>query len=443
MQKKSLFVFVLLLAQMFAIGVSPGSLTFENVLKEGYAEGSFSVSEGSGDPSTITVSVGGELADWVTLSENEFVIEGPGIGHTVTVMVSPPATAQSRWYSGNIDVLSKPLSDELSPEEDGFYVTATAGSSVSLAVYVTGEEYFIISLTEAALKRSPIEAGDPIEVTLSLSNDGNVDLLPVAMVEVLDSDGNIIATSEKVSAEEVLKPTTQGSYGFSFPMDVAEGSYTLRVSLFSTEDSTESIAQQELSLEVLEKGGLEVRGEVKEVEGQSPGITVGSPFKITTQFQSMGTAIFDVKYRGEVYQDGELIELIESDPQEVGPGESVTLLAYFTPEEAGNYVVNGYVLYGSHMDGPFVTTFSASPMEVPSEPPAPPTEPTTTTEEPTEVSEEVAKPDMTNLVLVLILAIALVALALSAKHYFAAPEEKPKPKKKAAKKSKKKKKRKR
>jgi len=121
-----------------------------------------------------------------------------------------------------------------------------------------------------------------------------------------------------------------------------EGEYTAQV-IVSLGDKV--IGQQEVPFSLLTPGMLTVTGDLTSLEyyGEPSLATIT---KIEGKFVNTGLVDIPVKLVVEVYQLGNLVELLESDEVALTSEAEETLTVYFEPAEPGDYNLRGHVVYG-------------------------------------------------------------------------------------------------
>ena len=67
--------------------------------------------------------------------------------------------------------------------------------------------------------------------------------------------------------------------------------------------------------------------------------------KVIAEFENTGTVDTKAMFTGEVYCDGELVELLESDEKLIAAGETANIVSYYKITIPGEYMINGLVLY--------------------------------------------------------------------------------------------------
>ena len=319
-----------------SIGISPAELSFENVLKGGYAESAVSVSTSSETPLNFTVSTAGAVKDWIEFEPSQnLTISRDGMKR-VSVIVRPPADVANGIYTGSI------LVSTTSARSGGTGAGAgvTTGTTSDVTVKITGDEIKKASVQNVEAKDT--EEGYPVEISVSVLNEGNVVITPLVTVEIFSKAGTDVLKSVSSSETSVL-PTKMSIIRLKAGTEGLEkGEYSALVTV--TMDGV-TLSQNMLHFSLLEKGTLSKMGVLQKVWNE-PWADIGSVVKIDAYFENQGELLVSGKFKGEVYRAGSLVEVAESEELEVPVGKTVVLSAYFRPEQPGQYVVKGAVIYG-------------------------------------------------------------------------------------------------
>ncbi|MBS3164282.1 hypothetical protein J4439_02530 [Candidatus Woesearchaeota archaeon] len=320
------------------IGLSPGSLSFENVLRDGYAEGTFVVTSSMSESVPIYGRVQGDVGEWLHFPDategllGEVSVEHPLI---VRVAVAPPGDVASGRYSGYVLLETGTLAS----------VGDTIGSAVRVSLLgwthlsVTGEE--IRDCQVGALQLTDTEPGMPLELSLMVRNTGNVRLAPEVQVDIWDQGETTLLTGAEEHMETVL-PTTKREQRFYLDHGLPQGQYWALVSV------PECGSSQLLTFDVLPLGGVADRGQLESVTSEV-WARVGDLVPVRAVFSNTGQRSVRAIFRGSVVSEGRTIELLQSEEALVPPGESAELLSYFRPQRTGQYELRGRVHYNGKL----------------------------------------------------------------------------------------------
>jgi len=324
-----------------AIGVNRADFSFQDVLREGYAEDSFVVSTDSSDLISGAVEVEGEIAEWVSFRPDNVLENGFNFSstnpQTLTVIIQPPEDAANGEYSGTIRVLT----GEIGRSGGGRIGTSTrAAFGIDTVVGITGVE--TRSCVLGGIQVTNTELTQDFELTYSVKNTGNVRMAPVLDVEVFNQAQEETVLQRSVQTTQEVLPTRSQRFRSSIEQDLVVGQYWARVS--SPECSGSSL----LTFDVLERGGVVDSGEFVDLEANSWN-EVGDIIPILAYFQNTGSRTVSAKFKGTVMKNSKLFKVIDTDFYNTPPGDAVTIETFFNPLEPGRYVVEGRILYNDKL----------------------------------------------------------------------------------------------
>ena len=161
------------------IGVSPSIVKFSNMLKDGYAERRITISTSIVDPGNAHFETEGEIGNWITLTDDEFVFSKDS-PYVFNLIMQPSEDAKNGNYSG----ILRMTTDEIVTVERGAGSSVIAQVGLLLYVEVIGDE--IIDCRAGAISITSAEIDDPFLVRTTVHNDGNVRLRPQIIVDVWD-----------------------------------------------------------------------------------------------------------------------------------------------------------------------------------------------------------------------------------------------------------------
>ncbi len=322
-------------ASAVSIGAGPSTIDFGKLVRGGYAEEEVTVSTSGDEDLTCTVEFLGGLKDWLSVDVGDSFELPANSRVRLKAVVQPPLDAGNGVYEGAIYIKAGPTSSA----EGGTGMVVGAGTRISVKAEITGEES--VSIIVRNLRVSDTEVGYPIPFSGSVVNSGNVRVKPVFDVTVADASGSEVAS--KTHDELEVLPTRMEDFEFTIPSTgLKVGAYSADVKVH---EGGELMYNQTLPFNMLEEGSWSVSGELKEiilnVESASPGEAV----KALAVFKNTGQVKVNAKFKGEASLEGRLQGVVESDELTVTPGETVNMEFYYTPSEAGNYLLRGYVLY--------------------------------------------------------------------------------------------------
>ncbi len=318
-------------AAAVSLGVSPSNIEFRDVLKGGYAEGTATISTSSPEPVEISLSVGGEARDWITLGETTFTLE-PNSRHGVKVMVEPPADAPNGAYKASVTAKTRP------PAEGQQVMGAIIITAVEMqaTISVTGDQ--IIDYEVPSVQVKDTEEGQPIEFNIRVDNRGNTRITPQIRVDIMDEASTIKSLDH---GETEILPTTSENILLKVDNDLPIGQYRAKVTVSAEGEQT----QETVGFEVLERGSLRLQGQLITIRTDKVWATVGDVVELTAVFKNTGQLVAPAVFKGKVYLDDDIVDVIEGDEIDVPVGETADLTTYYKPGQPGKYKIVGWVYY--------------------------------------------------------------------------------------------------
>ena len=388
-------VFMLISPTVYGIslGISPGTISFKDVLRGGYAERVVTVSTSSDEPINCRVILGGPFKEWLSFEPGENFTLSANSRLQLKVIVKPPGDVPNGIYDGFITVRAEPTG-EPGPGMGAAIATAVA---MKASIEITGEEILKYKVLGIGVKDT--EEKHPIEFSIEIMNEGNVKVSPLIHIDILNEDKTEILNSLDFSEKEIL-PTTKATIAIKIPNDLEIGKYWADISTYLGD---EIVTQRLLGFDVLERGSLSIQGELIKVELNNIWVEVGEVVKITAFFRNTGVLSTPAKFKGEIYMDDRLVEIIESEELYVPVGETIEFPSYFTPKEQGRYVINGYVVYSKKITPEKGTILNVNPAEKKVENKTI----TSTTPSTTETEEPEPKPNYLPYIIIVVLLLAL------------------------------------
>ncbi len=339
------FVFIVLVFILFSasfvdaaiLGVNRASVTFDNVLRGGFAEEEIIVSIGRPDDVFVFFEARGEIADWISFEPSEgsfFVSEGdPGV---ISVMVEPPSDARVDSYEGTVFISTGALGN----------VSSAMGSNVVVAfevdVLINITDTQIVSCTAGGLDISDVEIDEENVISARVRNTGNVRYSPAFDVKVFSQMQDEVVKEYTYSHNEDIIPTRTSLIEGSFNLDLDPGQYWAEVS--------EPVcgSRSMITFSVLERGGISDTGVLEKVSAKT-WASVGEIVPIIATFKNEGSRTVSAQFKGTVTKDDRVIEIVESDVINVPPDSEVELDSFFSPDDSGQYRVSGRVHFNNRV----------------------------------------------------------------------------------------------
>jgi hypothetical protein len=332
-----LLLFTLNLAQASIIGVNRAELTFEDVLRNGYAEQEFIVSMGTEFDVEVFYEARGEIASWISFEPNQGrVIVNENNPQTIKVIAQPPSDARVDTYEGTIVVLTGPVGQT----QGRLGTNVVAAFEIKVFIEITDTQILRCSIGGISLSDS--EVGFSNSLSASVRNFGNVRIRPNLNIEVLDRLEQNVVTSYVYSTSNDVLPTATNPINTNINLDLNPGQYWARISSDSCDGSNY------LTFQVLELGGIRDIGEFIRLQNDA-WAQEGEIIPLTALFRNRGERVVSAQFKGVVTKNSRIVELIESDVVNVNPNELIEINMFFIPEESGQYEIKGRMHYNNQI----------------------------------------------------------------------------------------------
>ncbi len=319
-------------ASALSIGVTPGRVSFSNMLKDGYAERTVRVTTNSLDEVVARMEISGELSSWVRTepADETFRIssESP---HELRIIVETPPDARSDTYTGRLSFIVEGQGD----------IAGRAGGIVKPGVIVnmdaTVSDVEVRACISGGFSISDTEIGFPFDVSATITNDGNVRIRPRISYEIWDQNRERIVLSGDFFSGEIL-PSTRKRVSRTVENSLDIGQYWAFIS------TDECGSSSMLTFSVVEKGGIVDRGTLERIEHRS-WVSAEENVEIKAIFRNEGPRTVYAKFQGNIRLDDRIVDVIETDEISIAPDERGEFITYFRPETPGRYVISGRGIY--------------------------------------------------------------------------------------------------
>jgi hypothetical protein len=177
-----------------------------------------------------------------------------------------------------------------------------------------------------------------------VTNNGNVRLKPEFTLEFWNQDQSKIINTSTFTVNENIFPTVQKKIFYSLKHNLPIGQYWVRIKTSPCGDAGNGF----ITTSVLERGGVSDKGELLAIENE-PWVKVGSIVPIDAVFRNFGSRVVSAKFKGTISSGEEIFKIIDTDPLDVVPGDTVKIRTYFNPVQEGQYMITGRVLYNKKL----------------------------------------------------------------------------------------------
>ncbi|MCA1811681.1 MAG: hypothetical protein LC623_06680 [Halobacteriales archaeon] len=289
----------------------------------------------SGGEEVDVTATGAEPAGaWITAVPAAFHL-GPDGQAEVTLRIDVPHDAAKGRHLGRID----------------FIPVASAGaagnqvlSGVSGLLDISVDPTAVHDLAVEAMRVANIHVGEPLPVAVDARNRGNVQdayRLEVSVLDVARATVHLHTTFDAA-------PLTAGDRRtdtFNATVDLPEGQYAY--TLTATLKGSSKVLRTEQGLFQVAGPGAKFRlGTLPLLSVAPPEPKAGEEVRVLALFRNEGALdLTEVRFTGTVLRDGTPVATLEAAPVAVGAQRNATLLAAYTPGQAGTYLVRGHAVY--------------------------------------------------------------------------------------------------
>ena len=321
------------------LGISPAEMITPNLSKGSTVERTFVLSRS--DPKEdlfFTVTTEGATKDWTTLDKGTtFTMPAGEQRFPIVVTAKIPLDAANGEYKGGIRMTS---STDLGKATSGNGAAIMLAALIQTDFTVTGEQILEYEVSDLGIRN--IEEGSPVEVSVTVTNTGNVTARPTKVhVEIFDKLNKTKLESTDVTEMGSVEPFTTGSIAIAVPTKLTIDQYWARVTAYKDETV---LKEENMVFEIVAVGSLQKSGNLKEIQLNKKS-AVGEVVKIIGVFENTGKANYSAKLVSEIYKGKKLIKVAEGDLTTVNTGKTENLSVYFTPEASGNFTIKSRVDY--------------------------------------------------------------------------------------------------
>ncbi len=317
-------------AAAVGVGVTPPFLDIDDALRgTTYEEYITAFNTDNSSANTYGLAASGDISGWVSYylpdSPDTAItsIDIPASGtQTILVKIAIPADTPNGAYDGMLSITATAKA----PGENGVNVSVDA--PVVVTIQVTGTQNISGKVND--ILAYDVEVGYPLRLIVMFENTGNVEAAPLIEAAIVYQDIEVDTFSS--SSTKVAAGTTGNLEAEWDTTGNAPAEYTAKVTV-SLDGKV--LMQKDVPFNILPLGELTRSGDLKDVFIDNAAI-VGKPLKVQATFANTGQIDTNVYFTGEVYLEGNLIQVMTSDTLLVRPGQQEVLTAYFTPEQAGD-----------------------------------------------------------------------------------------------------------
>lgn len=330
------------------IGISPPTIEIADAYRGNEYRRTVTVFNAGQEARSFALEAKGEIEDWITFHDPDDpetaieIISVPGRPSAeqagtarVLVRIRLPDDVASGTYSSRLYVTS----DRLSGDDGDSGHAVRLQASTALAISVSGSQ--ILRGEVGRIEAGNTEIGLPLVIKVNFANTGNVVARPDIDVAIINAaDGKVAEfshseTEVRVDAREVIELEWDTSAAGK------TGDYTAQVSVSL---AGESIDTRNVPFKIFPRGGLAAQGRLVSLSFEQPP-ALRAMTKVVAEFENTGPVEVSARLVAEVYRDGNLVDLMESEAWLVSAGEDEVIPGYYRPNRPGEYVLKGHVAY--------------------------------------------------------------------------------------------------
>ena len=343
------------------LGIAPASITVSDAFKGGTYERTITVFNTGDETGTFELTAEGECADWISFYKpeepntpiTEVTIPGKGKAKVLVKFDIPKDIANAN-YTATIYARSIP---EVGRGE-GAVAHAVIRIPSKVVIQVTGTQ--ILKGSVKSITAADTEVGYPLKIKVVFQNEGNVIVKPKIAVTITKT-GEGVVVDRFVHEETGIKPGKEGIIKVLWNTTGRDtGDYIANVTVSLGDDV---LATKDLHFKILPLGSLTRRGVLHSlaIEGEP---LVNIVIKLVANFENTGEIDTMAKFRDEIYHEGNLLDVLESEEMFVEAGETAKLVSYYKILKPGNYTIRGRVYYAGKETEEKEVSFSVPVPEV-------------------------------------------------------------------------------
>jgi hypothetical protein len=328
-----MFILFLQMSTASTIGISPSRITFNNVLRGGFAERVVVISIDADSYAELTVKPRGEIEKWLNFSDKSFRVSRDD-PYELVVSVNPPSDMPNGIYRGILRVESSGTGQARAD-----YATGIIKTALDLAIEVEITDIESMNCRASLFNVNSVEKGDDIVFTMEVLNQGNIRLRPNVKINIWDQEQSRVVMTRDFTNQEIL-PTKKDKILMKVPSSGLEiGQYWAEII------SIDCLSSEILTFDVLEVGAMKADGMLVQILAKTWADS-GETIPISVIFENTGEKNLEAIFRGNIMTGNKIFQILESEERVFVPmGESTIMQFYFTPKTEGKYVISGRVFY--------------------------------------------------------------------------------------------------
>jgi archaellum component FlaG (FlaF/FlaG flagellin family) len=314
------------------IGVSPGVLVFEKMLRDGFQQRTLTITSLS-NISTVVVEKYGYISEWINITNSTFNITSKN-PYYLRVIIKTPSDIATGNYTGYLLIKKIPTPGETNTTASAVIMSV----KIPITVEVIGEEIKSCSANSFSIINS--EIGKNTKMVFYIKNTGNVRLSPRINYLIWDKEQTRIITNNTVIGDEILPSLEANLEVEVLTNNLSLGQYWIDISI------PDCGISKLLTFDILEKGALSTSGRLLRIENPV-WVNAGQTISIKAIFENNGQQDVNAKFKGKIELDDVIIQPLDSEELLVKQGETTSFEMFFTPKQEGRYIIRGVVYYAS------------------------------------------------------------------------------------------------
>ncbi len=328
-----------------AIGISPPSMVFKDVLRNTEQIRTISLSRSPSETGDIHVAVSatGNGAGFLVGGEQTFMIPAAQERGVFPLKINPGNAADGTYQL--ILKFTKIVPEDKSSKGG---VSIVTGVAARISVTVTGVQNLAYQLVDLYAGDSEVEA--PLSTTYVVSNTGNVDWRPTKIAFHFTKTGEAEPSQtvilEELSIPAILAGNPNQRENALLSHGLAEGDYVLSADFFYRDELAGTVKGRR-PFHIFPKDTFKQFGEITELKANKSAFSYGEKIQVDGTFKNTGqipvktTMLFMLKKKASV------IDLVRGNTHDVAPLSEVTSTAFFDAKGSGAYVIEAYAEFGS------------------------------------------------------------------------------------------------
>ncbi|MCX6781480.1 MAG: hypothetical protein NT003_05215 [Candidatus Magasanikbacteria bacterium] len=355
------FAMMLFPQSVFALGISPGTVSATNVINGIKIERKITVTRANpSHDETLSVVVNGEAAHYITLS-NATLLLPKGVQQVPYTFYITPIAAPNGTHNATI------VFTELQSKAAGSANNLTTLLSITGHVQFDVTDKQVRDFTIGSIDPTDSEIDQPMVLTFAVTNNGNVDARPDSIdVSVADTtDPKHIITGHVDGADILAVPplTTQTVVvKFTPNPGPTVGEYV--GSILITDAQKEIASNKNAKFKVYPPGTLSQSVAFNSFISNATKLEPGSQMRFDANIANTGSGNASVLFNVDIYSRGKIIDTLRTEKQIMVRGANGHLSLAYSPKDSGSYEAHAWIEYGISRTEEKVLQYSVNPSKL-------------------------------------------------------------------------------